>query len=84
MNERIKELAEQAMSDVREEAYPEERSWGMDDVMEKFAELLIKECINQCNKNDPRPDAYSDWEEFAESRKVRECITSIKKHFGVE
>ena len=48
MNERIKELAEQAMSDVREEAYPEERSWGMDDVMEKFAELIIEECAFQC------------------------------------
>ena len=40
--------------------------------------------VEKCNKKDPRPDRYSDWEEFAASRKVRECITSIKEHFGVK
>ena len=90
MNERIKELAERAgMKPCADMA-----KFGMNEdmnpyncqefMLEKFAELIVRECIEQCNKKDPRPDRYSDWEEFAESRKVRECITSIKEHFGVE
>ena len=70
MNERIRELAEQAMSDVREEAYPEERSWGMDDVMEKFAELIVRECIDIVGE-------YSEDGAYCQRQ-------MIKERFGVE
>ena len=87
MNEQIQKFAEQAGFNFRVDCATDDemvRIYQTADKVEKLAELLIKECIAQCNKNDPRPDRYSDWEEFAESRKVRECITSIKEHFGVE
>ena len=50
MNERIKELAEQAGFKV---------NWQHEDVQaikmarfEKFAELIVRECIAQCNDGD--------------------------------
>lgn len=65
MNERIKELAEQASK----EAFPV----GSIAWMEKFAELIVKECqfrveqyINECGEVASMPD------------------TVIMKHFGVE
>ena len=87
MNERIRELAEQAGLKIKYwKTNPPTPMQILADYeqVDKFAELIVQECIEQCNKKDPRPDRYSDWEEFAESRKVRECITSIKEHFGVE
>ena len=37
MNDRIKELAEQA-------GYPDYMTYGQDKVLEKFAELIVQEC----------------------------------------
>lgn len=72
MNEHIKELAEQAGADV----------WG-DQVsasqyfdIEKFAELIIKECIEQCADDS---DSKDDWD-----KGVRWAANQIKTHFGVE
>ena len=47
MNERIKELAKQV-----EACYlPRYDNWQMDtDTMEKFAELIVKECINKVDE----------------------------------
>ena len=72
MNERIKLLAEQAMSGVQEEAYPEERSWSMDDVMEKFAELIVRECAGVA------------FDEYAATNGAASGESAILKHFGVE
>ena len=77
MNERIQELYEQAMGDVREEAYPTERSWGMDDVMEKFAELIVRDCINISTKVDKNPYV-------PDHDQAKKIIREIKQHFGVE
>lgn len=52
--------------------------------MDKFAELIINDCIAQCDKHDPHPDKWSDREEFTERRTVLNCIKSIKQHFGVK
>ena len=76
MNERIKLLAEQAMSDVQEEAYPEERSWSMDDVMKKFAELIVRECMDQCSYT---PNSNDEWD-----KGVKWAYNQIAQHFGVE
>jgi len=69
MNERIKELAEQA--------------YGIDDnkpfhpsaliALEKFAELIVRECLEICKERE-QANLYG----------VREVETAILKHFGVK
>jgi hypothetical protein len=67
MNERIKELLEQA--GVKYVTMPK------DTVYEKFAELIIKECIAQCEKNKDH-----EWLGFGSKLSA----FNIKEHFGVE
>ena len=68
MNERIKELAEQAgLYDFVIE------SMGINEEMEKFAELIVAECIGICN--DTNDASYLNG--VIAGRKIRE-------HFGVE
>ena len=70
MNERIRELAREAGF----YANPDVNKF------QKFAELLIRECIEQCNVNfvgtvGSYPNAHN--------RGVKKCIDNIKEHFGV-
>ena len=55
MNERIKELAEQARRDsfgmIENPQDPTEWSKYHDTFEEKFAELIIRECIDYCGEN---------------------------------
>ena len=44
-----------------------------EDDLEKFAELIVQECVSIC-KDRERPNLYG----------VREVETAIKRHFGVE
>jgi hypothetical protein len=72
MNERIDELAEQC----RIETYGingELLEFGFD--AEKFAELIVKECITQC---------WTVSELESKGFVVSECSKRIRKHFGVE
>jgi hypothetical protein len=77
MNERIKELAEQAYEQqplmvANSQTYEPEHKIGNGGVLmyhsvfnqEKFAELIVRECIAQCNDGDSR------W--------------FIAQHFGIE
>ncbi len=73
MNERIKEIAKQAHKDVikntpsflvTKELYEQ-----------KFAELIVRECIAQCDKN-------ADHEWLGSGSKL--SAFNIKEHFGVE
>jgi hypothetical protein len=69
MNERIKELAEQA--ETKEIGY-----YFFD--KEKFAQLIVRECANHC-------DLLLDHKISLEwSRGTHDCSKAIKKHFGVE
>ena len=72
MNERIKELAEQAnlkLDDLPDEVFIP---------LEEFAELIVRECVGVVERggflHDQAPDAI-----FA-----RECSSAIKRHFGIE
>ena len=69
MNERIKELAEQA--ETKEVGY-----YFFD--REKFAELIVKECSGIL-----RTEANSNWE-GREERLLNAMADWIEKHFGVE
>ena len=74
MNERIRELAEQAGA-----VYSNDHAASLlDDEIEKFAELIIRECANHC-------DLLLDHKISSEwSRGTHDCSRAIKKHFGVE
>ena len=78
MNERIQQLEKQA-SDYY---------WSLDDGVrtadaftQKFAELIVRECLTQVNASHPLEER-SEWSQnsFAEETIKRK----IKQHFGVE
>jgi hypothetical protein len=53
--------------------------------LEKFAELIVRECIGVVNKTDPPGyEDYPDYRDQIEKSFRIECVTEIKKHFGVE
>lgn len=77
MNERIKELAEEATTKV---AYYPDRSNGhpeyrYDFDQEKFAELIVLECVRYFNEDYER-DFDTLWRE--------DLTKNIKEHFGVK
>ena len=67
MNERIRDLQIQAFSDCKTF---EDNKIRTDEVFERFAELIVKQCIRLCDQVDI---VGAD-----------ECIDNIKEHFGVE
>jgi len=84
MNERIKELAEQAGGGPSK--------WYTDpDVLEKFAELIVEECVELCETAAyaPRPALNpTPVEQYAfiigEGNMAVNLAKQIRKHFGVE
>jgi hypothetical protein len=66
MHTLLKELAEQA-------GYPDYMTYGQDKVLERFAELIVRECVTICN--DTNDASYLNG--VIAGRK-------IQKHFGVE
>jgi len=78
MNERIKELIEQARKK------PMGDSWCYTSPKEfelKLAELIVKECVGIV---ETLPPGYKDYRDQIEDAFRRCCIEDIKKHFGVE
>ena len=74
MNERIRELAEQAgITMFGDAVYMSNRNDTLDvNVMEKFGELIVQECIEWC-------DAHATINGTAQ-----QVAESIKNYFGVE
>jgi len=70
MNERIRELWHQATLDPTNEDSP--------DLVEKFAELIVRECLSQVDKVDAMLD------DDKEKTGVAWVGLAIAKHFGVE
>ena len=84
MNERIKLLAEQAEIDydLRPEIARAPVWIGTDKELEKFAELIVKECARLCDNHgnkveDDRPNKDLSSAAF-------DCSDIIREHFGVE
>jgi hypothetical protein len=72
MNERIRELAKQAWIEGGNEVHS-----GSKTAMEKFAELIVAECVAICQD--------VDGEDNIDARSGRQdCAVEIKEHFGVE
>jgi len=84
MNERIKELHMQAQQEAFNEPIDIENCAVADikgfsqQVYEKFAELIVRECMAQCTK------VEEDDELCGVSDGALLCREEIKEHFGVE
>jgi len=83
MNERVKQLAEQATCDIKDEF----GNWvGREFDKEKFAELIVRECINKIETycipvgNSAAGEMACEWT-YAALKEIRD---DIKEHFGVE
>lgn len=84
MNMRIKELAGQAGLIKKKFSFDQ---WWTEDLtlaQEKFAELIVKECADRCEKIGFRWHAIDS--ERASGAKVGafECAKDLKKHFEVK
>ena len=82
MNERIKELAEQAEGTKKHVP----AVWQFyDHELEKFAELIVRECASICELESQtyKYSFTSAKAQLAEST-AKYCGTMIKKYFGVE
>ena len=73
MNERIKQLAEQAGCSIDGMGYGEGNIEGL-------AELIVRECIGCCEQaiSDPVPESVDTWLNGGS-----QCIQEIKEHFGL-
>ena len=77
MNQRIQELANQMFS-MEQFEYAEE--FLNDEFMEKFAELIVQECMWKImNRKEEAID--NDWDV---DEAMSAAISDISKHFGVE
>ena len=87
MNERIRQLVKQAgghFSTHNLMSNPVQHRESIelwDKNIEKFAELIVRECIGCCEQviSDPVPESVDTWLNGGE-----QCIQEIKEHFGVE
>ena len=79
MNERIRQLAEQAGGEFYTGFFGSPNSINFKESdLEKFAQLIVRECANHC-------DLLLDHKISSEwSRGTHDCSRAIKKHFGVE
>ena len=59
---------------------PEMERLGIEDKFEKFAELIVRECIGCCEQviSDPVPESVDTWLNGGE-----QCIQEIKEHFDL-
>lgn len=75
MNKRIKELAQQAVEDTQLMMIMEYTNFESK-LYEKFAELIVKECVAICQD--------TDGEDNIDAKSGRQdCAVEIKDHFGV-
>lgn len=75
MNERFKQLAVQAKLGSAEFGNGVQYYVATQETFEKFAELIVRECIAQCEKN-------KDHEWLGSGSKL--SAFNIREHFGVE
>ena len=76
MNERIKELLKES---TESRWYCGQERYEVD--QEKFAELIVKECIGVVENLSP---GYKDYRDQIEDAFRRDCVEEMKQHFGVE
>lgn len=77
MNERIQELLIEAHKQTNGGIY----NGHLSEWTEKFAELIIRECLRISRDNKV---SLSESSELCYNDGVSDCILMIRKHFGVE
>lgn len=77
MNEKIKQLANQAQQ-YAECTTPQGLEW-FDVFKEKFAELIVRECVDVCESM-PLIGSYKTVQDAT----LKDAAVQIKEHFGVE
>jgi hypothetical protein len=79
MNERFRELAEQAVEQVCSKRTLSdgqiERVWHPDQFNQVFAELIVRECMAMCKTTVGNADYNTG---------RLHCLNNIKEHFGVK
>ena len=78
MNKRIKELAWDA-------GLPTHNPKGIPTKLEKFAELIVRECIDKITTYDLVPGHSAKWEDIYDihTRLLQDLGEELKEHFGV-
>jgi hypothetical protein len=88
MNERIKELAVQARNEwLPTTNFPDKYTGMHPELMEKFAELIIKECVSVIEKNENyRPGITEIVDEYTTGVQIglASAIGDIEKYFDIE
>jgi hypothetical protein len=86
MNDRIRELAEHCDFYIGNEHYDKSHEEQQRLFMEKFAELIIRECVQTLLDNTPMLDENESLEDWNKGyiRAMLDCEHHIKEHFGVE
>ena len=81
MNPRIKGLAEQAgiTTNLDTDFFEKDPNKWVDYYSEKFAELIIKECIGICEEMAAKCAGLP-----GEGALAKDCAYWIKQHFGIE
>ncbi len=74
MNKQIEELALKAYNNTGQ-GTPESLSLFMEVYSEKFAELIIKECMEVCKSRVSNSDYNTG---------RMHCVSDLKEHFGVD
>jgi len=74
MNERIRELAHEA-------GLPTYNPEGIPTKLEKFAELIVRECVGVVENLSP---GYNDYRNQIEDAFRGDCVEKIREHFGVK
>lgn len=80
MNERIRELAKQARQ-IGEYGNYGQIQLSTQQFEQKFAELIVAECMNTILKESKW---YWDKDEFESSNAIQNAARRLKEHFGVE
>jgi len=82
MNERIKQLLGQAYDEAVPETWTTLSSEQLGRIYDKFAELIVRECMLQCIKVENDVE-LSDYEGGFKDGALL-CYQEIQEHFGVE
>jgi hypothetical protein len=80
VNKRILEMADQILPNEKEFHQGNPKEWGYffsGDELEKFAQLIIQDCINTVQKRYMGDNNREDME-------VLRCVSELKNRFGVE
>jgi len=83
MNERIRELSLQAgiAANLSADVVERDKNKWIDLYSEKFAQLIVQECLTICQHN---ADDNDDQFDLGRVHQAKEITYLIKKHFGVE